>query len=239
MRSVEARRPGQTTRAPICWADLDSVMRAGTSLASSRKANLRGKLELMRDIDIRRALRTEMEHRHAGETETLIIDELGMCQGIARVDLAVVNGSVHGYEIKSERDTLTRLPAQSDVYSQALEFVTIVAAPHHLARIEALVPRWWGIWSATQAGAQVRLATVRDAQRNPSLEPLALVQFLWRDEAWEILAEYSLAAGMSGKSRHHLWHRLATSFTVDELGDFVRARLKQRGEDWRALASLA
>ena len=190
----------------------------------------------MRDIDIRRALRTEMQRLHAGETDIRFVEELGMCQGVARVDLAVVNGSVHGYEIKSERDTLTRLPSQSEVYSQALEFVTIVAAPHHLAQIEAMVPVWWGVWSATQDGASVRLDVLREALPNPCLAPLALVQFLWRDEALKILAEHSLAVGMSSKSRHHLWQRLATSFTVEELGDFVRARLKQRGEDWRAPA---
>lgn len=194
---------------------------------------------MMKDIDIRRALLTEMESRHAGETGTLIVEELGLCQGVARVDLAVVNGSVHGYEIKSERDTLTRLPSQSSIYSQALEFVTIVAAPLHLPRIEILVPSWWGIWSATQDGEEVRLTPLRDAHRNPSLVPLALAQFLWRDEALAILADHSLAVGMTSKSRHHLWLRLTTSFTVDELGSFVRARLKQRGEDWRALASLA
>ncbi len=191
---------------------------------------------MMRDIDIRRALRTEMKYRHAGETDTLIVEELGMCQGVARVDLAVVNGSVHGYEIKSERDTLIRLPSQSDIYSQALEFVTIVAAAHHLAQIRTLVPRWWGIWSATQDGTEVRLKTLRKPKRNPSLVPLAVAQFLWRDEALAILTEHSLAGGMSSKSRHHLWLRLTTSFTVEELGDFVRARLKQRGEDWRVLA---
>jgi hypothetical protein len=189
---------------------------------------------MMRDIDIRRVLRTEMQRLHAGETDIRFVEELGMCQGIARVDLAVVNGSVHGYEIKSERDTLTRLPSQSEIYSQALEFVTIVAAPHHLVQIEAMVPPWWGVWSATQDGTEVRLNVRREALKNPSLTPLALVQFLWRDEVLEILAEHDLAVGMSSKSRHHLWQRLATSFTVEELGDFVRARLKQRGEGWRA-----
>ena len=153
----------------------------------------------------------------------------------ARVDLAVVNGSIHGYEIKSERDTLIRLPSQSEFYSQALEFVTIVAAPHHLNRIvkERLVPTWWGIWSATQDGANVRLQPMRDAQPNPSLVPLALAQFLWRDEALAILAEHSLAVGLRGKSRQHLWLRLAESFSIDQLGGFVRARLKERKQDWR------
>src|SRR5690242_7332263 len=72
----------------------------------------------MRDIDIREALRAEIARRHNGESNTLVVEELGLCQGIARVDLAVVNGSVNGYEIKSAHDTLSRLPAQSDVYSR-------------------------------------------------------------------------------------------------------------------------
>ncbi len=60
----------------------------------------------MREIDIRLALRAKLEKLHPGESDTLLGQELGLCQGFARVDLAVVNGTVHGYEIKSEQDTL-------------------------------------------------------------------------------------------------------------------------------------
>jgi len=192
----------------------------------------------MRDLDVRRALRRNVEYRHAGETDIRFVEELGICQGMARVDLAVVNGSVHGYEIKSERDTLTRLPSQALIYSQALEFVTIVAAHQHLVRIEEgeLIPGWWGVWSATQDDGEVQLKTVREAQPNPSLAPSALVQFLWRDEVLEILTEHNLASGMAGKSRRDLWDRLAKSFTVDEIGHFVRDRLKQRYKGWLAVA---
>jgi hypothetical protein len=190
----------------------------------------------MRDIDIRRALRVEMQRRHVGETDIRFIEELGVCQGSARVDFAVVNGRVHGYEIKSERDTLTRLRSQADFYSEALEYVTIIAAPHHLNQIGEIVPDWWGVWSATQRKDEIHFDTVQEARPNPSVSSHALVQFLWRDEALAILAEHSLAVGMSSKSRQLLWERLSKSFTVEELAGFVRARLKQRGEDWRALS---
>ena len=59
----------------------------------------------MRDVDIRRALRTRVRDSDDMK-EALVVDELGLCQGRARIDLAVVNSSLHGYEIKSERDTL-------------------------------------------------------------------------------------------------------------------------------------
>lgn len=191
----------------------------------------------MRDVDVRRALRREMNSLHPDRTDTLIVEELGICQGIARVDLAVVNGTFHGFEIKSERDTLSRLPYQADIYSQALEYVTIVAAPSHLAGVRDVVPAWWGVWSATQGKqGEVQLVVRRRARRNPSLQVEALVQFLWRDEALQILLDYNLAGGMISKSRQHIWNRLSTNFTVDEIGELVRSRLKQRASGWRVPA---
>ncbi len=181
----------------------------------------------------------EMDRLHPDKQDTLVVEELGMCQGLARIDVAVVNGIVHGFEIKSERDTLNRLRSQADIYSKALEYVTIVASASHLAGIEAIIPSWWGIWIATQDGANVSLEEMKPSERNPSLSADALVQFLWRDEAFEILCEYKLSKGMASKSRNHLWERLSASFSVEELGDLVRTRLKQRPSSWRALAPQA
>lgn len=191
----------------------------------------------MRDIDIRRALLTEMSLLHRDEIDTLVVEELGMCQGIARVDIAVVNGTVHGYEIKSERDTLARLRSQADIYSRALEFVTIVAAPNHSTGIEEIVPDWWGIWTATQVGDEIHLKVEREAKSNPSLIAQALVQFLWREEALDILIQRDLANGVLSKSRKHIWDRLTSTFSVDELSGFVRTKLKQRPSNWRAQSS--
>src|SRR5882724_5773501 len=105
----------------------------------------------MRDRDIRLGLHRELERAHRRyASETLFIDELGLCQGNARIDLAVVNGSLSGYEIKSERDTLQRLPHQVEVYSRALDYVTIVASNSHIAKTIDLIPEWWGVL-ATQS----------------------------------------------------------------------------------------
>ncbi|WP_423201806.1 sce7726 family protein [Edaphobacter modestus] len=180
-----------------------------------------------------------MDRLHPDKTDTLVVEELGLCQGIARVDLAVVNGTIHGYEIKSELDTLVRLKSQAEIYSKTLEFVTIVAASSHIPGIENTVPPWWGIWSAIQIGQEVRLKESRKAKRNPSLAPEALVQLLWREEALQILLEHKLARGVASKSRQHIWDRLCASFSVEELGDLVRTSLKQRPSSWRGQSSQA
>ena len=60
-----------------------------------------------------------------------MVDELGVCRGQVRIDVAVVNGRFHGYEIKSDRDSLRRLDGQVDLYSKVLDRATIVVGDRH------------------------------------------------------------------------------------------------------------
>jgi hypothetical protein len=187
----------------------------------------------MRDIDIRQELFREMNRLHSDDADTLIMPELGLCQGIARIDLAVVNGSVHGYEIKSEQDTLARLRGQAAIYNRALEFVTIVASPNHAEKIANIIPPWWGVWAACGCRDRVRLEILKEASPNPTIDPFALAQLLWREEALAALADRGLATGLRNKPRAELWRRLASVLTIEELGDTVRGCLKRRGANWR------
>lgn len=54
------------------------------------------------DIYIREQLHSVLAEQWS-DGERLIIDELGCCQGAARIDVAVVTNELHGFEIKSER----------------------------------------------------------------------------------------------------------------------------------------
>lgn len=182
----------------------------------------------MKDADIRRALLLEMKREHGDDPNTVIIDELGLCEGIARVDVAVVNGSIHGYEIKSERDTLERLPGQRDVYNKALDRVTIVTSARHLRKIRRLIPRWWGIAIADASENGVRLRTVREPRDNPQPDMFAQVQLLWRDEALKELEERALSHGLRSKNRRTLWQKLAANVAPSDLGAVIRAKLKLR-----------
>lgn len=192
---------------------------------------------MTRDFDIRKALRQELTRLHSSEPDTLVVEELGLCQGFARVDLAVVNGSLHGYEIKSDRDTLGRLPAQAEIYSRSLEFVTVVASPTHLIEMRKLIPKWWGIWTAKDCKGVVSLKQRRKARPNPNVCRLALAQLLWRKEALNILTSRNLATGLKSKARQELWLRLSTELPLEELSNVVRTNLKDRGGSWRAPVS--
>jgi hypothetical protein len=187
----------------------------------------------MREIDIRQALLHTARVEHAGDPDTLMVEELGLCAGTARVDFAVVNGSVHGFEIKSAQDTLTRLPTQSEIYNRALDRVTLVVDRKHLVDARSLIPGWWGILEPRRTrDGLVAFRTVRKAADNPHVEAFAQAQLLWREEALAELEARSMAHGLRSKPRRVIWERLVQVLTREELGEAVRSRLKNRAT-WR------
>ncbi|MDP2316301.1 MAG: sce7726 family protein [Pseudomonadota bacterium] len=191
--------------------------------------------QLLADADIRPALRARLAREHArrSDTDTVVVDELGLCMGTVRADLAVVNGVLHGYEIKSDRDSLVRLPRQIEVYGRVFDRVTLVVGERHLASAQALIPDWWAVLRIDGPASRPRLREARRGRRNPARDARALVELLWSDEAMALLEARGLARGVRGKPRAVVWDRVCAHLTLDEIAGAVRERLKatagQRG----------
>jgi len=94
------------------------------------------------DTEIRAALHRKKFRALSTRSDTLIIDELGLAHAKVRIDIAVINGSIHGFEIKSAADTLARLPKQLATYEECLEMLTIVCADKHVPEVRKLAPSW-------------------------------------------------------------------------------------------------
>lgn len=180
------------------------------------------------DADIRPALRTRLLSRHATEPETVILDELGVCRGQVRVDVAVVNGIVHGYEIKSDRDSLRRLAAQADLYGRVLDRATLVVGQRHLEEAFEVVPAWWGVLRVESTATGARLVRQRHGALNHMRDPRALVEFLWLEDALALLERQNAARGVRGKSRRFIWDRICERIEIDEIAAAVRSHLKAR-----------
>jgi hypothetical protein len=101
---------------------------------------------LMRDSDVRVAVRTWLRAQYADDSR--IVEEMGVWSGSVRIDLAVINGELHGFELKSERDTLARLADQAELYNQVFDRMTLVTAKRHLDKASSQIPSWWGITTA-------------------------------------------------------------------------------------------
>jgi len=187
----------------------------------------------MKDSDIRRVVLSEFNRAYKDDPDTLIIEELGLCQGEARVDIAVVNGSIHGFEIKSDQDTLKRLAGQIAIYSRVLDFITIIVGGEHFDAALSMIPSWWGVIIAKEKSGQVQLKYKRKGKRNPSLDPMAVVQLLWREEAYKILKDHALHKGLVNRPRAILWNKLVEHMPSDELSTLVRSIIKSRA-NWRS-----
>lgn len=186
----------------------------------------------MRDYDVRIALRAQLELEHADDRSTRIVEELGLCEQ-ARVDFAVINGALTGFELKSERDTLTRLPRQAYTYSRVFDYVHLVSAENHVKKALDVIPEWWGVVvAAPLCTGGLSLEPHRSGSENPAIDPTAIVQLLWRGEALAILERFGADHGVRTKPRELVWARLTESVTVTVLRDEVRDALKAR-RGWR------
>lgn len=187
----------------------------------------------MRDRDVRAAVHRKVLQEHHGDPNTLVVEELGLQHGRSRIDIAVINGEMHGYELKSDLDTLLRLPAQSLIYNKIFDKVTIVIGEKHLSDLDGIVPRWWGVKIVSRgARGAIHPKQVRPARRNPSIDPKTLAQLLWRQEAIDILNKLGVPLKDLNKNRSALYDMLSTTLTLDELRRQVRETLKAR-EKWR------
>lgn len=180
------------------------------------------------DAEIRDLLRRRLRIEHTRSSETVFIEELGLCRGQVRVDLAVVNGHLHGYEIKSDRDGLHRLPGQVRLYGSVLDRATLVVGGRHLEHAIELLPEWWGVLRVERRRALPRLVTVRRGRENPARDTRALAELLWLDDALRLLAQHGAARGVRGKPRPAVWDRLRDRIPAEEIAAAVRARLKAR-----------
>ena len=175
-------------------------------------------------------IRSTLRARVSDDLGAVVLDELGICRGQVRVDVAVVNGVLHGYEIKSDRDNLRRLNGQIDLYSKVLDRATLVVGQRHVAGAVAVLPMWWAILRVDATPQGTRLRAIRRGRKNPGQDPRALVELLWLEDSLELLESRGADRGVRGKPRRLVWDRVCEHFNVEEIAEAVRKRLKARVE---------
>ena len=191
------------------------------------------------DADIRSALHAKRLRRLKDHPDTLVIDELGLAHARCRIDVAVINGCIHGYEIKSEKDSLERLGTQVDIYRQTLQKLTIVAAPRHLAGVARCTPEWCGLIEAEQGPrGGIGFNAIRAPRLNPDIDPVMMAHLLWRDEVLELLSGIDYAPKDLRLPRKQLYRIVCEALTLRELTTAIRAFMARR-QGWRDRPALA
>lgn len=185
------------------------------------------------EVRIRKALRDRHLRHYKTQGEVLVLDELGLAHARSRVDMAVINGYVHGYEIKSAVDKLDRLPRQLDIYRKSLQRLTLVVAPRYLDAVAIAVPKWCGILEVVQGPrGGIGFRRVQRPRTNPDVDPFMLAHLLWREEAIAALTELGTAKRDLNGTRKDLYRLLLEVVSVSELTALIKRSMLQR-RSWR------
>ena len=185
---------------------------------------------MLKDNDIRVTLIDELNRINA-QHDYRIIEELAVCDGEARVDVAVANGRLCGYEIKSDADTLERLALQQKCYDKTFDTVSIVVGEKFKDRIEECIPNYWGIYVVYEYAGRCKIKRKRAAKVNKNIEANSLLELLWKEEIIKFLRNAGIK-GISGKNRRLLRQIVIDNFTLKEIRDYTRETIKSR-QNWR------
>jgi hypothetical protein len=176
----------------------------------------------LNDADIRVALRSTLKsegYRY--------VEELYLYGGASRADMVVIGDTLTGIEVKSPKDTLTRLPMQALLYEMIFDHCVLVADPKKLAKAAETLNPWWGLASVEVGEGGLTIKTTREATPNLNKVPLHVAELLWKPEMKAELQALGVAKGLS-KPKVALAQWLTSLIPKEDLTRRVCARLQAR-----------
>ena len=180
----------------------------------------------MRDFEIRQVLKRTELSGYLTDGTSKVVEELNLWTTGARIDIAVINGNLHGYEIKSASDTLQRLPNQLEAYGKIFDYLSVVTENKHYGKVYELLPKWVGLYVCNEKSIN-SIVEIRPPTFNSNKSGFHLAKLLWRDELISVLTEHNI----SFRKRDRNWilcEVLSDKIEMLKLSDIVRSKLKCR-----------
>ena len=168
-----------------------------------------------------------LEILRANKNNIKIINELDLHGAV--VDIAIIKKKHFcGYEIKSDKDNLSRLPIQMQIYDFMFDKITIVVGISKLEEVKRIVPDFWGIMTASNGNGKITITEKRKPKLNKYISKNWLAMKLWRSDIVNILRAKDLYRNRSGCYRHKLLEVLMDNISLDELRYHIRKILIKR-----------
>jgi hypothetical protein len=162
-------------------------------------------------------------------SEVRIVEELGLSHGESRIDIAVINGKLIGFEIKSDHDDLKRLPTQLEMYEKYFDQIWIVTTEKHLPGARMIASKKCGLLLCKESG---QLIQKRMAKSHSKTIPAFLLRLIWKDEARSILLSRGVRVS-SGLNKEHLYKMIEQHLDASTVRAVVRNTLIRR-QVWRS-----
>lgn len=121
--------------------------------------------------------------------------------GDCKADLAILNGTGTVYEIKSERDSLSRLTRQVTAYKGVFAKVYVIAGENHVSDVFDVVAPEVGVM---QLSARHQISILREALDQPErTNPMAIFDSIRLAEAKEILRRLGMPIPLVPNTEMH------------------------------------
>lgn len=159
-------------------------------------------------------------------SDAVVINEMVVSNWARRADIAVANGRLYGFEIKSEFDSLKRLPGQIESFQKHFDKVTVVAASKFIPEIVKSYPSEVGVIEVFIKGDNFELRQIRSGRISEVRDFQAIASLMTKLEIERLLKAESVKF-QAGTPRKELVNKLV-SIPVKRLKNCALESLKRR-----------
>lgn len=125
--------------------------------------------------------------------DATIINEMVVANWTRRADLAVANGNLHAFEIKSDFDSLKRLEGQLSTFSSHFEKVTVVCSPRFTIEIQEMKNSDIEIIEFISTEQHIDFKIIQKGNQRIIQNKLVYCDFLLKEEIKNLLKEHDIA----------------------------------------------
>jgi hypothetical protein len=187
----------------------------------------------MSEAAIRTDIKSHLRGRFAKVPGARWVEEMEVCAGRGRIDLALITHRFIGIEIKGPKDSLARLGGQVVQYSRCFDMVILVAHERWASSALKMIPSWWGLIQGEDSAGAYVYRLVRRPTLNTQVDLSALLGLLWRDEITRIFAECLNREAPARAPKHALRGQLLEEVAAPRLKAVSLEALRHRA-GWRA-----
>lgn len=180
---------------------------------------------LLREQEVKIALIDWLFKKGLLENATLI-NEMVVADWSRRADLAVANGHLQAFEIKSDFDSLKRLDGQLETFVSRFEKVTVVCAPKFTYEVTKKVASDIGVIEYSNTNHGVRFKIVQRGRTSILRNKSIYLNFLLKKELQTFLVENGSQLPFE-TSRESL-ENMAYQFSLSRIRSFTLNALKNR-----------
>lgn len=192
-----------------------------------------GKNQILGPDDIRIALRSWVQNKFELKQDDILINELGFWNKDPestvdcsfRADLALANGRLVGFEIKSQKDSLKRWLSQMTAYSNVFDEIWLCSHGKHLHRALEITEKHIGVLVVDDSGS---ITVVRYATENTKLNFYDLSGLLWKDELLNFASLNNVIEIKSRMTKNEIRDVLSKQSNLAQLKPYVLQKLKER-----------